>query len=122
MKKSCFAIFIALWSSGSFGESTHKEEFDRNVAEVRACVAGFSVAIKLFGQTQFKGKNNDEVLNIVKAACTTDKLVAAIYSAQRNSKDVKSLNEVRLFAEGLVSGWYIKEVEALNEAEKKLSN
>lgn len=122
MKKFCFAIFIVLLSSASFGESTYKEELDRNIAEVRACVAGFSVAIKFFGQAQFKEKNNSDALNIVKAACTTDKLIATIFSAQRNSKDAKSLNEIKLFAEGLVSDWYIKQVETLNEAEKKLNN
>ena len=119
MKKIFFVIFIAFLSDASFGESPFKEELDRDIAEARACVAGFSVAIKCFSQTQFKERNNIEVLNMVKAACVTDKLIATIFSAQRSSKDAKSLHEIKLFAEGLVSDWYIKQLETLNEAETK---
>lgn len=122
MKKYCFAVFIVLLSSVCFGESIYKEELDRNIAEAHACVTGFAVAIKFFGQPQHKEKNNSEVLNMVKAACVTDKYVAITFSLQRNSKNAKSLNEIKLFVEDWVSDWYIKQMETLDEAEKKFKN
>ncbi len=117
MKKILAFAFAALVPQFPYAESSAVSQLKRSTAEAVSCTKGFAVASQILGQPQYKGPNNEMALSLVKIACTSDELVIAFYSAQRNSNEAKSLEEERSYVQEMVGGWFSDHAARLLEAQ-----
>ncbi|WGL63958.1 hypothetical protein QDX81_02990 [Pseudomonas sp. CW003PS] len=117
MKKILAFAFATLAPLFSYAESSAVSQLKRSSAEAMSCTKGFAAASQILGQPQYKGPNNQMALSLVKVACTSDELVIAFYSAQRNSNEAKSLEEIRSYVQEMIGGWFSDNAAALLEAQ-----
>ncbi|MCD1630341.1 hypothetical protein RVM24_07035 [Marinobacter sp. KM021] len=110
--------FLTLLSQGAFAQSSPAIDLKNQASEARSCVKGFSTASQMLGKDRYKGPDNVMALSLVKTLCASDSLVVSFYSAQRNSKNAKPLDEIKSSVEDMIVNWFTEDVEVLQAAEK----
>lgn len=119
MYRTLVFAFLTLLSQGLFAQPSPVGEFENQVAAARSCVKGFATASQILGKDQYKGTDNAMAISIVKSLCSSDNLVVSFYSAQENTQNAKSLNEIKIFVEDMIIDWYKEDVEVLKAAENR---